>query len=74
MPSLPDWSKKVLAILAAVCGVVIIQWPGTIYAQVATVVLAILSGLGITSGGTSNQRSDVARAAHEELVKKVLAP
>jgi len=74
MPSIPDWGKKVLAVLAAVCGVVIIQWPGTVYAQAATVVLALLSGLGITSGGTSNQRSDVARDVHTQLVdKKVIS-
>jgi len=54
--------------------VVIIQWPGTVYAQAATVVLALLSGLGITSGGTSNQRSDVARDVHTQLVdKKVIS-
>jgi len=70
MPALPDWSKKALAVLAAVCGVVVIQWPNTVYSQVATVVVAVLAGLGITSGGTSGQRSDVARDVHAQLVDK----
>jgi hypothetical protein len=67
MPKIPDWAKSVLALVAATAGAVVVIFPNTVYAQIATVVVAVLAGLGITSGGVSSQPSDKAAAAHVQL-------
>jgi hypothetical protein len=75
IPAFPDWLKRVLLVVSAAAGTVSLVWPGTTYAAIAAVVVSLIAGLGVTSGGVSGQRSDQARAVHAELQdRKVIAP
>ena len=74
IPPLPDWAKKVLAILGAVAGIVVVQFPGTKLATYAGYVFAILSAAGLVSGGVSNQRSDQSREIRGVLLDKKVIP
>lgn len=70
-----DTAKIIAAILAAVAGVLVAQFPppNTI-GVVAGVVFSVLTALGLVSGGTSGLRSNASNAQAAALADKGVLP
>jgi len=66
-----DTAKLIGVILAAVCGVLVTQFPPPqMVGVVAGIVFSVLTALGLASGGTSGLRSDASKAQTAALEAK----
>jgi len=70
-----DTAKIIGAILAAVAGVLMTQFPPpNIIGTVSGIVVGVLAALGLVSGGTSGLRSDASKAQTATLEAKGIVP